>query len=233
VRGDGRVVFNGVGGGKNDLNTINLDGSGERITGKHPEDSYPHWSPTGMSAVFYSSLQGDGRDRIYIQWDMGHAEEPAMLKVNGRDAFGQYPTWLETWRIAFSGCDYWASGSHCGIWTTDSKGSGNPIQLTDRPGDRSSDSAGGILLYASPASGNWEVYAIPNTGGSSRNLTDSPSQDVGATFSPDGAFIAFISDRDGWGIWIMNADGSNPQKLIGVPTGFGANWNEERLAWGP
>ena len=59
------------------------------------------------------------------------------------------------------------------------------------------------------------------------------SQDAGATFSPDGRFIAFMSDRGGgWAIWVMNTDGSNPQKLIDVPGGFGT-WEEERLAWGP
>jgi hypothetical protein len=234
VRADGRVVFNGIGGGKNDLITIKLDGSEERITGRHPEDSYPHWSPTGLSTVFFSSLQGDGRERIYTQRDMTHAEEPAMLKINGRDVFGRYPTWLENWRIAFTGCDYWASGSHCGIWTANSDGSGAPARLTDRSEDRSSDSAGGILLYASPASGNWEVYAVPHAGGSPRNLTNSPSQDAGAAFSLDGSFIAFMSDREGsWGIWIANADGANPFRLIGVPGGFGVHWHEERLAWGP
>jgi hypothetical protein len=31
----------------------------------------------------------------------------------------------------------------------------------------------------------------------------------------------------------MNADGGAPQKLVTVPSGFGAKWDEERLAWGP
>ncbi len=106
------------------------------------------------------------------------------------------------------------------------------MQLTDNSGDISTDSAGGTLLFASPRNGNWEVYAVPANGGTPRNLTNSPSHDFGAAFSPDGRTIAFMSNRDGWGIWVMNADGSNPQKLISVP-GFGSNWKEERLAWGP
>lgn len=232
IRKDGRVVFNGIGGDKNNLFSINADGSRETMNGLHPEDSYPHWSPSGESTVFESTL-GDGRERIYIQWDMTHAEEPKVLTVNGIHVYGRAPTWLENWRVAFSGCDYWAGGSHCGIWTVNSNGSGQPQQLTEQVQARTSDSANGILLYASSATGNWEVYAIPVTGGAPRNLTNNPSQDVGATFSPDGSSIAFISNRDGgWGIWVMNADGSNPQKLIAVPNGFGQGWAEERLAWG-
>jgi len=233
IRGDGRVVYDGVGGGKDNLSIINLDGSQQKMVGAHPEDSYPHWSRTGDSAVFHSSLQGDGRDRIYIQRDMTYVQEPVKLTVGNTDVYGAYPTWLKSWRIAFTGCDYWASGSGCGIWVINSDGSGTGVQLTVDAQDRSTDEMGGILLYSSKTSGNWEVYAIAESGGVARNLTNSPSQDAGATFSPDGRLIAFMTDRGGgWGIWLMNADGSNPQKLIDVPAGFG-NWETERLAWGP
>jgi Tol biopolymer transport system component len=202
------------------------------MNGKHPEDSYPHWSPSGESATFQSTI-GDGKERIYAQWDMSHAEEPKVITVSGVHVYGRAPTWLPNWRIAFSGCNYWANGGNCGIWTINSDNSGAPQQLTERVEDRSTDSTANTLLYASSVSGNWEIYAIPVNGGAARNLTNSPSQDVGAAFSPDGSSIAFISNRDGWGIWVMNADGSNPQKLLAVPTGFGPGWAEERLGWGP
>ena len=108
------------------------------------------------------------------------------------------------------------------------------MQLTERLDDRSTDSFGGTLLLSSQATGNWDVYAVSVNGGGLRNLTISPSQDVGATFSPNGGSIAFMSDRDGsWGIWVMNADGSNPRKVLAVPNGFGGDWAGERLAWGP
>jgi eukaryotic-like serine/threonine-protein kinase len=233
ILGDGRVVFNGIGGGKDNIFSVNLDGSYERMNSLHPEDSHPSWSPTGVSAAIHSTLQGDGKERIYVLWDMSTAREPKILQNSKTDIYGKYPTWLETWRIAFSGCDYWAGGGNCGIWTVNSNGSGAPTQLTTNPADISTDSAGGILLFASPRIGNWDVYAMPEGGGTPQNLTNHPSQDTGGTFSPDGRYIAFMSNRDGgWGIWVMNADGSNPQKLLAVP-GFGANWIEERLAWGP
>ena len=235
-RNTSRVVFNGVGGGKNNIFSINLDGSGEIMNGNYPEDSYPHWSPSGVSAVFHSTI-GDGNEHIYTQRDMSHAEEPQPLKVKEQGVLGRFPTWLENWRIAYSGCDYWdpvARGSHCGIWTVNSDGSGAPQQLTEQMADHTTDSAGGVLLYVSQATGNWDIYAIPAAGGAPRNLTSSPSQEVGATFSPDGARIAFMSDRGGgWGIWVMDADGGNQQKLATVANGFGSDWPHERLAWGP
>ena len=232
VRSDGRVVYNGVGGGREDLFTVNLDGSQGRMISMHSEDSYPYWSPSGASVVFHSSLQGDGTDRIYIQWDANTAQEASILQITGQDILGQYPTWLPNWRIAYSGCDYWdGGGSRCGIWTMESNGSGNPIQLTQRKDDRTGDAYGNTLLYSSQASGNWDIYGIPASGGEARNLTNSPSQDVNPTFSPDGNSIAFLSDREGrWSIWVMGADGSNPRRLIDVPA---SSWDRERLAWGP
>ncbi len=51
-------------------------------------------------------------------------------------------------------------------------------------------------------------------GGNVRRLTDNPAKDWGAAWSPDGAQIAFASERDGnWEIYTMNADGSQPRRL--------------------
>lgn len=233
IRADGRVLYNGVGGGKDNLWHVSLDGSGEVGCGAHPEDAYPDWSPSGVSATFHSSLQGDGKDRIYVQQDTGTRQEPRLLQTAGFDVFGQFPTWLGDWRIAFTGCDYWASGSNCGIYGMDSRGAGVPALITISPADRASDERGGALLFSSSRSGNWEVYSVSTAGGEPRNLTNNPSHDFGAAFSPSGGQIAFMSNRGGWSIWVMNADGSGAAQLIAVPEGFGAGWAEERLSWGP
>ena len=233
VRSDGRIVFDGTGGGRDNLWAINPDGSSPLAVSMHTEDSYPNWSPSSISVAFDSALQGDGVSRIYVQSDASVPEEPTLLRIDGRAAAGRFATWLPDWRIAFTGCDYWLGGANCGIWATASDGSSQGALLSSGGEDRATDAFGSVLLYASPQKGNWEIYALPLSGGQPRNLTNSPSQDAGAVFSPDGKSVAFISDRAGWSIWIMNADGSNPRKLVDVPEGFGTNWQEERLAWGP
>ena len=106
--------------------------------------------------------------------------------------------------------------------------------LTTNPSDQPTDAFGQTILFASPKSGNWDVYTIQASGGKAQNLTNSPSQDLGASFSPDGNYIAFMSDRGGgWGIWIMEADGANARELLPVQQGFGNLWNQERVSWGP
>jgi hypothetical protein len=238
MRFDGRIVFNGLVGGQEDLYTVGPDGAGLKQIGVHPEDSYPAWSPDGKSVAFHSSM-AEGVDRLFIQWDASRQEEPEHWRVDngiGLKALrGRYPTWAGN-QIAFSGCDAWSRGGDCGLWIMDAgaqKGAG-AVHLTKVLEDRSSDALGGTLLFASAAGGNWDVFAIPTTGGKARNLTSSPSQELGATFSPDGNYIAFMSDRGGaWGIWIMESDGANPRLLVKAPQGFGQDWSAERLSWGP
>ncbi len=85
---------------------------------------------------------------------------------------------------------------------------------------------GDFFLYArETAPGNSDVY-LQRVGGSKPiNLTaDSPQEDTQPAFSPDGELIAFRSERDGGGIFLMGATGESVRRL----TDFGYN-----PAWSP
>ena len=63
---------------------------------------------------------------------------------------------------------------------------------------------------------NEDIYVTDGNGSEAVNLTDSPgSVDTSPAFSPDGHRIAFVSDRDGGGIYTMDADGGNVSRVIG------------------
>ena len=60
------------------------------------------------------------------------------------------------------------------------------------------------------------------------NLTNNPAEDGMPDWSPDGAKIAFFSDRDGdTGIYVMNADGSGQANLTNDAS------DEWMPAWSP
>ena len=61
------------------------------------------------------------------------------------------------------------------------------------------------------------IYRMPVTGGNAECLTQKSGVALNAhpRFSPDGKYIAFISDRAGQdNLWVMNADGSNPHAVV-------------------
>jgi Tol biopolymer transport system component len=68
-----------------------------------------------------------------------------------------------------------------------------------------------------------------------RNLSNSASSHDGlATFSPDGKWVAFLSNRSGaWAVWVVKADGTGLSKLFDLPAPPTLDWTEEHLSWGP
>ena len=62
---------------------------------------------------------------------------------------------------------------------------------------------------------NFDVWVMNEDGSGRTRLTEHPERDADATWSPDGASIAFVSQRDGdVSIWVMDADGGNKRKLV-------------------
>ena len=112
-------------------------------------------------------------------------------------------------------------GKPSGIWTFD--------RLTTQEGSElfpSLSPDGDDFLFVKQTSpGNLDIYLQRVGGSNPRNLTpDSPGDDTHPAFSPDGQQIAFRSERDGGGIFLMGATGESVRRL----TEFGYN-----PAWSP
>ncbi len=85
---------------------------------------------------------------------------------------------------------------------------------------------GKATVYASRASGNWDIYFQRIGDGSLINLTkDSPADDSQPAFSPDGARIAFRSERDGGGVYVMNANGESSVRVSDF--GYSPSWSPD------
>ncbi|HYH47363.1 MAG TPA: protein kinase, partial [Thermoanaerobaculia bacterium] len=105
---------------------------------------------------------------------------------------------------------------------------GQIVRLTDLPGSETSPSLspdGTFFVYAKVIDGNSDLFLQRVAGGKPLNLTaDSPADDGQPAFSPDGQQIAFQSEREGGGIFLMGATGESVRRL----TDFGFN-----PAWSP
>ncbi len=101
-------------------------------------------------------------------------------------------------------------------------------RLTSDPGQELHPSLspdGKSVLYEKRVGGDWDIFLLRVGGQNPVNLTkDSPADDIHPAFSPDGEQIAFRSEKDEGGIFIMGATGESARRL----TDFGYD-----PAWSP
>jgi Tol biopolymer transport system component len=99
-------------------------------------------------------------------------------------------------------------------------------QLTEAPGaeiDPDISPDGRQVLYASAASGNFDLYLLRVGGGHAIDLTaNAPGNDGQGAFSPDGDQIVFRSDREGGGLFVMGATGESVRRI--TSTGYDPRW---------
>ena len=81
----------------------------------------------------------------------------------------------------------------------------------------------GRIVYASIASGSWDIWVMNADGTGQRQLTVGARSNYGPSVSADGRFVVFVSNRAGgaFNVWRMDADGSNPLRLT---SGRGENF---------
>src|SRR4051794_4620237 len=90
--------------------------------------------------------------------------------------------------------------------------------------------ANGKIAFSSNRDGDYEVYVMNADGASVSQLTHNSAGDFQPAWSPDGAKIAFTSDRDPGNpdcdgdfipcnteIYLMNADGTGQTRLTDTP----------------
>jgi serine/threonine protein kinase/Tol biopolymer transport system component len=105
------------------------------------------------------------------------------------------------------------------IWTSDIDGR-NAVALTSMhdagAGYPRWNPNGDQIVYHTNVDGQWEVYVVSVNGGKPRRITDHPASDYSPSFSRDGNWIYFSSNRDGTttqSLWKVAATGGEPIQL--------------------
>ncbi len=265
-RSDGtKLLINGEGGGfGEDVFQASAGGNIEKAVSGSPTDSYPVYSPDG-GRLAYSNPQlaigSDGNYHSYIFVQCGtippsqEGDEKCrdvarfgILVPDGQigEIQGSHPVWAGNDHLFYKGCNSWAGGGSCGMFTVASwanKRSSNgetPRKVADGTSIIPTDAKTGRIAFHSRESGNWEAYVMGLDGGGMVNISNSPNSSDGVpTLSPDGQWVAFASDRGGsWAVYVAPVSGGQATKLFdfpkGNPWGVGErDWTNERMSWGP
>lgn len=245
VSRDGLVVFqsNRLGGSK--LFVAKLDGTGLRqLTTGRSEDATPKWSFDG-SRIAYASRGSDGNEDVWIV----NADGSGARNLTNHPAGDSHPSWSpDGGRIVY--CSTRGDGENDDLYVINVDGTGLK-RLTDNGlawDTFPSFSPDGkqilfrrLLRERRPEGTliNSEILVMNADGSDVRNLSKSAYFDGWPAWSPDGARIAFSSNReDSYQVFVMNADGSEPVRVAAspytsvrpqwLPDGSGLIFNRER-----
>jgi hypothetical protein len=158
---------------------------------------------------------------------------------------GRYPVWTASDMIVYSGCSTWGGSKLCGLFAVPAGSTRAfsdgviPVLLTHEPSDIPTDSKGDLIAFSSRRDGDWEAYVMNLDGSQVTNLSQSPTSNDGLpAISPDGQWVAFVSDRSGrQAVWVVPTTGGQATHLFdlsaGTPWAEGARaWYTERISWG-
>lgn len=170
------------------------------------------------------------------------------LAVTGQisDVKGIDPIWAANHLVVYRGCVSAATVDDCGIFTggalLTNSGASEPFlrQLTGNKADVPTDSKGNLIAFMSRGATDWDVYVMRLDGAWIKNLSNNPAaQDGLPVLSPDGKWVAFVSNRDGkWAVWAVSVVDGQLRKLFDVPAetlwdNGTKTWMDQRITWGP
>ncbi len=196
-----RIAFISNRSGTNQIWIMDADGSNPRqVTDLATEADGVLWSPDGENLIFTSDVFPDCPD---MACNAARLERRKKSKVKAR-------IYEE---LLYRHWDHWRDGRVTHIFVAPVEG-GEVRDLTPGPRDAPPFSLGGGDGYAvSPdgkelcyvqkpdpnpaASTNTELFVVPVEGGEPVRLTEMPGADASPQYSPDGNYIAFLSQMRG------------------------------------
>ena len=197
------------------------------------------WSPDSRHIAIEARPIGGG------MWDAGQivigaVDDPGAVRLGGPDVFGSDPAWSpDGRRIAFHRTPC-CGESLDSLWVIDVDGSNayevapniEDPRVTDMTsptrsnrtslGAPSWSADGRRLAFLGQGVGDLrDVYVVDADGRNLRNVSNSPEEENGVAWSPDGTRLAYVRNRDPSDsnafFLVADADGSNARPVAGPP----------------
>jgi Tol biopolymer transport system component len=211
-----------------------------RITDKL-EDVLPSFSPDGTKVALSSYRWGDRKNRLYYAWTDN--EDQIAWEWGEGGIFGEDPYWMANGRILYRVTRRDTEAEE--LWSMSSIDGQDRQLLYSADSIRAPAAAFNSrwVTFMAADNGNWDIYSLDIATSAVRRLTTVAANDGLPVWSPDGRYIAFVSDREGfWGIWTMYANGTGQQLLTRLPGSVDGTvefeqeyltngWLEEQIAW--
>jgi TolB protein len=216
----GSTVANGLlafsGGGQ--IHVVFPDGSGPRqLTHLGGHDALDvHWSPDGSMLAF--RVWANGNYQLFV----ARADGTDPTNITGSMGVGELAWSPDGSMLSFTSSQ---KGNDSDVFVVQVDGTGLRAvvesPLTEHRPQWSPD--GTLIAFErwpvhDRDPGTPDIYTVGLDGSEPVPLVTSAGWDTGAAWSPDGSRIAFSSERDGdEEIYVVNADGSDEQKLTDLP----------------
>jgi Tol biopolymer transport system component len=182
------------------------------------DDLQPAFSPDGKWIAFRSDRDGGG---IFLM-------EPTGKVVKQLTDFGYFPSWSPDGKqivlCTQNFQDPYQRGDYSDLWIIDVE-TGRKKQITSRPIDAIQPSwsrQGNRIVFWSVPVSQRDLYTISPNGGQPVQITNDRYLDWSPTWSPDGMYVYFSSDRGGslnlWRIPIIEQTGKGQGKPEPVST---------------
>jgi len=181
--------------------------------------------PRDLATIITRALRKDPERRFQNMADVKVALEELKEKPDsgelaaapeGRTRTPRWP-WLTAGALAVV-----ASAAGVALWTTYGPPAAIELKterITFNPGVTTTPAVardGRLIAYASDRSGdeNLDIYVQHISGGQPTRLTRHEADDSDPTFSPDGSQVAFRSERDGGGLYIVDVLGGTAERRL-------------------
>ena len=178
---------------ESDVYTVRADGSGlKRLTNAPGDDSHPHWSADGRR-IFFNSARATPDQKA--EWTR---------------------QWIDIYSMAADGSDVRRHTDCRNICTYPTPSPDGRSVLHRRVLDRAAKN-----WEQGEAKRDSEVFLTPLDGSAPRNLSNSNAYDGWPTWTPDGHWVVFASNRDGvistGQLYRIRPDGRDLQRITEGP----------------